>query len=177
MVVPKISVQILGPVLVPVVAAAIGWYGIDQPQRARRLQTQTAYAEEQRKITLQRDIADREALLGAYRERLSTTADTDWLINQSALLAARAGIQFKTVKPDPPSAERGYTRLAVTVESLATYHELGRFVGHVESAQPFIRVERVKIGAASATDEAAADGRASAGRRKVLLTLSTIHLP
>ena len=168
----KIPVQWLGPVLVPVVAVGIGWYGIYQPQRDRHVSAHAAYAEEQQKAALQRDIAEREALLRLYRERLPKTPDTDWLINQSAAVAAEAGIQLNTVRPDAPSAEKGYTRLIITVESVATYHELGRFVSQLESAQPFIHVDRVKVAeAASAVD------KAPTGRRKIMLTLSTIYLP
>ena len=175
---PKMSVQWLGPALVPVVAAAIGWYGIYQPQRDRQLAAQTAYAEEQQKAALQRDIADREALLRMYRDRLPKTADTDWLISQSAAVAVEAGIQLNTVRPDSPAAEKDYTRLTVTVESVATYHELGRFVSRLESAQPFIRIDRVKVAEAASTDGARpSTDDAPTGRRKIMLTLSTIYLP
>ena len=174
----KIPVQWLGTALVPIAAAVIGWYGVYQPQRDQRLAAQAAYAEEQQKTVLQRDIADRETLVHAYQNRLPKTADTDWLISQSAAVAAAAGIQLHTVRPDSPVAEKGYTRLTITVESVATYHELGRFVSQLESAQSFICVDRVKVAeAAPAGDERSSTDGAPTGRRKIMLTLSTIYLP
>ena len=175
---PKVSAQMLGPVLVPMAAVAVGWYGIYRPQRARLQAALADQVEEQQKTAVQRDIAAREALLRSYRERLPKTADTDWLIAQSALIAGKTGMPLTTVTPAQPIAEQGYTRLAITVESAATYHELGRFVSALESAQPFIRVDDVKVEAAmpAATGGTAAGG-APANRHKITLTLSTLYLP
>lgn len=166
----------LGPVLVPVAAVAIGWYGVYQPQRARLRQAQDDVAEEQQQTAVQRDIAARAAVLDAYQKRLPATADTDWLIRQTAQIAGSAGIPLQTVKPAEPTAEqeKGYTRLTLTVETLATYHEVGHFVAALESASPFIRVDEVKV--AEAADERPTEG-GSANRRKMTLTVSTIHLP
>ena len=180
MTIPKIPLQALAPVLVPVAAAAVGWYGIYQPQRARVLAAQANVVEEQRKTAMQRDIADREALLRAYQGRLPKTADMDWLINHTAQIAGQTGMQLNTVKPERPveDKEKGCMRLTMTVETLATYHELGRFVGALESAEPFIRVDEVKVETATAaTAETPAGRGASANRRQVILTLSTVYLP
>ena len=165
----------VGPVLVPVAAVAVGWYGIYEPQRARLQRVEKSYQDEQRKMTQRRTIADSERLIDAYQQRLAKTADTDWLIAQTALVATNVKTQLTSVSPQRPTTETGgYTRLSIVVECELTYHELGLFVAALESAQPFIQVDQIDVGAAVRTD--AQHGTPGANRRNITLTLSTMYM-
>ena len=172
----EIPLHLLVPAIVPLIATAVGWYGIYQPLHLQMQRAETAYRDEQKKTSLQRDIADREALMEAYQQRLPKTADTDWLIAQTALIATNAKVQLTAVSPQRPVTEKaGYTRLSIVVECEVTYHQLGELVSALESAQPFLRLDQVEIG--QAKTEPTKRGAEPANRRKISLTLSTMYLP
>ncbi len=181
---PDLPFHLLGPIVVPIIAGAIGWYGIYQPQHEQWHTAQAAYHEEQQKMSLQRDIADRHALIQAYRQRLPTTADTNWLITQTALIATQSQLQLTAVNPQPPLPDpKGYTQLIIRVECAATYHRLGQFVARLESTQPFIRVDRLEL-LQTHQETPAGDAKKkpspqtdSANTPKVTLMLSTMYVP
>lgn len=170
-----LPLHLLVPAVVPLIAAATGWYGIYQPQHLRIRSAEAMYREEEKKTDVQRDVADREALIEAYQQRLTKTADTDWLIAQTALVATKANVQLTAVSPQRPVTEAaGYTRLSIIIECEITYHQLGELAAALENAQPFVRIDQVEVGQAKTDPKRGAD---PANRRKVTLTLSTIYLP
>ncbi len=183
-----LPLQWLGPVLVPVAAVAVGWYGIYEPQHATLQRVDGASHNEQQRLALQRTIADHKRLIDGYQQRLAKTPDTDWLIAQTATVATAAKVQLTAVSPQRPVAETvtavspqqpaaetdRYVRLSIIVECELTYHELGAFVAALESAQPFIQVDQIEVGVMARAETK--PGMPDAARRKIALTLSTIYM-
>lgn len=68
-----------------------------------------------------------------------------WLLGKVSDLAADEHIDISTVRPGTPENWGAYTKLYVIVETVSTYHQLGRFIAKVESFEKFLQVEKINI--------------------------------
>jgi Tfp pilus assembly protein PilO len=103
-----------------------------------------------------------------FRERLSPTNDTSWLLNEVVKIADVSGVQLTRIAPETPKAVGPFTHLAVSLQFTASYHQLGSFLNQVESGRPFLRVESLKV------SKAASDGP-DGSAASVSLVLSTLY--
>ena len=103
-----------------------------------------------------------------YRARLPSEPSPSWLVHEAVALGEQVGLQLTTIDQDPPQDQQAYTRLGITLEFSATYHQVGRFLDLIERSERFIRVERLEV-SPSRTGE---NNRAS-----VRLVLSTVYVP
>ena len=101
-----------------------------------------------------------------YRKRLPNEASPSWLVNEAVSIGERVGVQLSTIAQEPPQEFQQFTRLVVTLEFNASYHELGLFLDRVEHADSFIQVERLEV----------IPPKEPRGEASVRLTLSTVYL-
>ena len=134
-------------------------------------QVQLIQVKEAKEQANQRAQADAVALLKtveAYRKRLPSERNPSWLVRETLALAQKAGVQIANISQEEPQSFAGFSRLTVSLQFTASYHQLGAFLDQVEQSDRFIRVDRVNVQPAGAKDE---------GTATIKLSFSTIYLP
>jgi Tfp pilus assembly protein PilO len=129
----------------------IGYHAVYVPQRAERAQVRLALREEQDYQRTQGEVATLLQEFEQLSERLSPQLATSWLINEVVQLADAAGVQLTTITPQAPQAVAGFTHLGVDLVFSASYHQLGTFLGRIEQAKPFFRLDRVDVSPAGSS--------------------------
>lgn len=102
-----------------------------------------------------------------YRKRLPNEPSPSWLVTEVMSLGERLGLQLSAIAQEPPQESQQFTRLAVTLEFSASYHDLGVFLDRLEQSGSFIRVEHLDV----------TPPKEPRGKASVQLTLSTVYLP
>ncbi|MBI4597262.1 MAG: type 4a pilus biogenesis protein PilO [Candidatus Omnitrophica bacterium] len=148
-------------------AGLFGYHVIYKGHQATVSRLRALTVQEQQTQKLQADVAALYGRVERYRARLAPEPDPSWLANRVVALGEQAGLKFTTIDREAPQASAHYTRLAVTLQFQASYHQLGAFLDQLERAEHFFRVERMEM-AKPQTDRELSS---------VLLVLSTFHLP
>lgn len=116
----------------------------------------------------QADVAVMLRQIDEYRKRLPAQPNPSWLVSEAVALGEQSGLQFTAISQDAPrELQSQFTRLAITLEFAASYHELGRFLDRVEHSNRFMRVEHLDV----------TSPRERGGQATVQLTLSTVYVP
>ncbi len=145
----------------------LGYYRLNGGQQQQVRLTHTQIAQEQDNQHAQADVASLLHQLEGYRKRLPPEPDPSWLVREVVAVGQPLGLQFTTITQGTPQEFSEFTRLTVTLEFTASYHQLGTFLDQVEHATPFLRVDRIDISSATGRDEAV----------PVHVNLSTFYLP
>lgn len=150
------------------VAAPIGYtIARGHQEKARLIQTQIT--QEHTTQQAQADVAAMLRQIEQYRTRLPSEPAPSWLVTEAVALGEQAGLQLATIAQESPQVLQQLTRLAVTLEFHATYHQLGAFLDLLERSERFIRVERLEVKSPTSKD--------SGTEASIQLTLSTVYLP
>lgn len=102
-----------------------------------------------------------------YRKRLPESPDSSWLVHEVVPLAAQAGVQVTSIAQDIPQEFPSFTRLAINVDCVASYHQLGVLLDALERSPRYLRVDRIDMGRVLDGEE----------RGTVRLSISTVHMP
>ena len=144
----------------------IGYHAIYLPQRKTVASLEAKVTEELATQEMQKDVAVLLERLDHYRVRLSGEPDPSWLTREVVALSQKNGVQLTSVTQDLPQRLGDFTRLGVSLQFSASYHQLGAFLDALERSQYFIKVERVSV--TRAQREGLAD---------IQLILSTLYVP
>ena len=152
----NVNVKQLPVVLSVTVIFVTLWVGVNlivKPAQARRKLAQAALAEERQKSELVRQIQAQLDRMEAWQHRLlSGGQTTEWLVGEATRLANEAGVRVSSINPQAVTRFEGAAKFAVSLEVESGYHNLGQFLGAIESASQIIQVERLQMtGAGSAT--------------------------
>lgn len=111
-----------------------------------------------RKIMLRSGILrerDRNLLIGkiralsrhlkVYKKMIPEGRDVSWLLSTASDMATNEQIEISSIKPLTPEDRGLYTKLCVTLDTVSTYDQLGRFISRIESYEKFLRIERIDI--------------------------------
>ena len=159
---PTLLIGIAGVAL----AAIVGYNAVYVPQRGQVSQIQAQLTEEQATQHMRAEVASLLESVEQRRKRLPQEPDPSWLVREMVALTKHAGVQVTTITQDPPQALGPFTRLGVTLQCAASYHQLGMFLDDVERSDHFLQVERVNVTRVE-------DGKPAA----IQLVLSTVYLP
>ena len=107
--------------------------------RARRL----AASEER----LAAEIEHLKALIRNYERALPTDEELAEFFSELDEIAAESNIVFDNVSERAWAPAAHYWRAYRTIELRSGYHELGRFIGKLESLDRFVRVDEISIDA------------------------------
>lgn len=83
--------------------------------------------------------------LNIYGKRIPDGRGVSWLLSEVSDMAAKEKIELPSIKPGLPEDRGGYTKLYVILDTLSTYHQLGKFISRIESSEKFLRVESIDI--------------------------------
>lgn len=159
---------LLGTIIVAF-AGFFGYHMVYRPQQAKLAEYPRVLEREQADYQAQADVAALVERIESYRRRLPPGADTSWLVNEVVSVANDVGVQVTRIVPEPPRDLQGVTRLGVSLQVSASYHQLGVFLDRIERAALFIRVDRADLAGAS-------DANPSS-ERTIQVVLSTLYIP
>ena len=159
---------LLGTIIVAF-AGFFGYHKVYRPQQAKLAEYPQVFEHEQADYQAQADVAALAERIESYRRRLSPEADTSWLVNEVVAVANDVGVQVTRIVPDPLRDVQGVTRLGVSLQVSASYHQLGAFLDRIERSPVFIRVDRAELSGGSET--------ASSPERTIQVVLSTLYVP
>ena len=148
------------------ITLVVSYYAIYVPYKNQASLIRTQIAEEQTNQQMQGDVASLLREVEQYRKRLPQEPDPSWLVHEVVGLAQKAGVQPTTISQEPPQPYGQFTRLGVTIQISATYHQLGSLLDAIERSDRFIQVERLLVNRIE-------DG----GPAMINLTLGTLYLP
>ena len=150
-------------------AGFFGYHMVYRPQQAKLAEYPREFEREQVDYQAQADVAALVERLESFRRRLPPKADTSWLVNEVVSVANDVEVQVTRIVPEPPRDLQGMTRLGVSLQVTASYHQLGAFLDRIERAPVFIRVDRADLSGASDTHPSS--------ERTIQLVLSTLYIP
>lgn len=128
----------------------VGYNWIHVPGRKQLRVIQNQVTQEQLHQRTAAEINAARQDIERYRTRLPLEPDPSWLVRQLRPLAEHAGVQVVVITQEPPRELSHFTRLAVSLDISATYHQLGAFLDAVERADRFIQVEQVQFSTTNA---------------------------
>lgn len=163
--------SLVAATIIVALAGFVGYHKIYARHQAQRTQLLAELQSEEEQQRAAADVAQVYQQIERYRERLSPTKDTSWLLNEIVTIADASGVQLTTITPEAPNAIGPFTRLAVSLQFTASYHELGSFLDRLENAKPFFRVDQLSV-AQTQADESSDSTVAS-----IQLVLSTLYAP
>ena len=123
----------------------VGYNGIYKSQQAQLRHIQTDTAAEQARQQTQAEVSALFQTIEGYRKRLPAEPETSWLVHALVDLAERSGVQLTAITQEFPQQTPQYTRLSVTVQFNANYHQLGAFVDDIERSTSFLRVDELTV--------------------------------
>jgi Tfp pilus assembly protein PilO len=147
------------------IALGVGYHAVYVPHQRQGSLIRTQIAVEQNNQQMQAEVASLLRELDAYRVRLPQEPDPSWLAREVVKLAEEAGVPLLAISQEPPQAHGQFTRLGVTLQISATYHQLGSLLDAIEQSERFIQVERMTVSRAE-------DGKPAS----IDLTLGTLAL-
>lgn len=156
-------------VVIGVVVAATAFVGYNMvyaPQQSQVRLIQGKITQEQANQTMQAEVATLLRQVEEHRKRLPPERDASWLLDQVLPIAERNGLRLNTITRQPPSPVGDLTRLSISLDGSASYHQLGAFVDELERAESYLHVERLQMSPPDAT-----------GKSAVQLLISTAFVP
>ncbi|MBI4003895.1 MAG: type 4a pilus biogenesis protein PilO [Candidatus Omnitrophica bacterium] len=150
-------------------AGFFGYHMVYRPQQVKLAEYPRQLAREQADYQAQADVAALAERVESYRRRLPREGDTSWLVNEVVSVANDVGVQVTRIVPEPPRDFQGVTRLGVSLQVTASYHQVGAFLDRIERGALFIRVDRADLSGASDIHPSS--------ERTIQLVLSTLYVP
>lgn len=159
---------LLGVVAGLVLAYAVGYNTIYARQRGQGHVIQQRTIQEHTDQRVQEDTAELLEQLERYHAQLPPEAEPSWLVREAVAASQQIGIDLSSIQQGNIQPGKQFTRLELTLQFRATYHQLGAFLDHLERSGRFIRVDHLAV------TPSLKDGM---GKPAVQLVLSTVYVP
>lgn len=140
---------ITGAILI--VSIFVGFYSIYLPKTRILRELEERQNEEREKQGLLDEMETLEKKVASYRKYwIPKGREEAELLSRIRDMANNTQIHVLAILPQPKLVSpRGYQKFPVTVTFGGTYHHLGDFVAKTESAEVFLKIERVSFTAGS----------------------------
>jgi type IV pilus assembly protein PilO len=109
--------------------------------------------------TLKKKAADFESKIEHYEKKLPAEQEVPSLLENLSKMARNANTTIASITPVPASTVKGqrerggqvYKEMPISITARSGYHELGRFIDHLENGDRFIKVVNISIKANATT--------------------------
>lgn len=162
---PTLLIAVIGVAI----AGLFGYHGIYVRQQEQVRLIQGQIEQERANQQARADVAALVQEFERYRQRLPAEPDPSWLVREAVELGEQSGVDLKSFTQDAPQPFQKFTRLSVTLQLRASYHQLGMFLDRVERSDHYLHVDSLDVSPQRGEED---DDRAS-----IKVVLSTIHLP
>lgn len=132
-------------VAIGIIALMTGLVFIYKPFMDRTTSLRSEILRERDKNILIGKIRTLGKYLKVYDKRLPKDASVSWLIGELSDMASKEHVELSSITPGSPEDYEFYTKLYVIMDTISTYHELGRFLSRIESSDRFLRIENIYI--------------------------------
>ncbi len=86
-----------------------------------------------------------QSVLDEYESKIPRVSDVSWLLDRVVEVADMAQIRLTFFEPQAKEQFDKYARISVRIKAFTTYHDLGVFIGMIESANRFMRIDGIKV--------------------------------
>ncbi len=100
---------------------------------------------ERQKKDLLITIGSIDAQVSGYKDALSGSRETSWLIEELNKMASASEVTLTSAEPGNKEKTGDYQRLTLRLEARGPYHALGEFLSRIESAPRFIKVSSARF--------------------------------
>ncbi len=138
---PTLLIGAMGLVL----TGFFGYHTVYAPQQGRVRVIQAKLAARQSDQQAQQEAAVLLEQYQKYRQRLPENPDPSWLASEVLAIGRKAGLEITSVTQETPQPFQQFTRLAVTLQFSASYHQLGAFLDELERSDHFILVDQLAL--------------------------------
>ena len=159
--------MVVGAAVGLVLAYLVGYNTIYARQRGQAQVIRQQIVQEQKDQRIQHETATVLQQMERYHTQLPQEPDPSWLVHEAMAASQQAGVDIASIQQDNPQVGKQFTRLAITLQFRATYHQLGAFLDRLERSGSFIRVDQLGVGTSKGESK----------KPSVQLTLSTIYVP
>lgn len=134
----------------------VGYHGIYQPHQQALATIARQMQEEQATQKLQAEVAGLLDRAEAQRKHLAPEPESSWLVREVLTISREVGIELTSIQPEEVQTQGVATRLAVTAQLTATYHQLGQLLDRLERSQQLLFVEQFTVQRIAGSAESAA---------------------
>lgn len=100
---------------------------------------------EMQKVEFRNEVGKLKSVLESYEGKIPRINDVSWLLDKVVEIADKAHIRLTFFEPMGSENYDKYTRVAVRIKIFTTFHDLGIFIGMIESSNRFIRINGIKV--------------------------------
>ncbi len=95
---------------------------------------------------LREQLHNLDGIKKAYESLIIHTEDIDSFKNELSKLALSSGAKVVSIRSVRKPGGGNYIIFSIVIELECNYHQLGRLISKIENAQPYIKIESVKLG-------------------------------
>jgi len=143
--VKKINKVVILHVTVIIVAFVIGFLFIYRPFLNKNKTLRVQILQERERNILVGKIRALGKHLKVYENMLLEQKNVSWLLAMVSDMASKENIEVSSIKPDDLEDRGLYSKLYVVLDTISTYHQLGKFISRIEGSEKFLRVERIEM--------------------------------
>ncbi len=81
--------------------------------------------------------------LKVYGDMLPDQKNVSWLLALVSDMASKENIEISFIKPGELEDRGLYSKLYVVLDTISTYHQLGKFISRIEGSKKFLRIEHI----------------------------------
>lgn len=127
--------------------------------------------EEETKNRLIKEVVALDKKMESYQKRLPLRRDISWLMGRITPLARGTQTKIISFQPREIGKQDGYLHMSLAVKISGDYHELGEFLGKIESTEEFIKIDSFTLNVAGM-----AGGQGKEDKPVADLVVSTIYV-
>ena len=143
--VKKINKVVILHAIVIIVTFAIGFLFIYRPFLNKNKTLRVQILQERERNILVGKIRALGKHLKVYEDMLPEQKNVSWLLARISDMASKENIEITSIKPGDLEDRGLHTKLYVALDTISTYHQLGKFISRIESSEKFLRVELIEI--------------------------------
>ena len=111
-----------------------------------------------------------------YKQKLPSTTDTNWFINEITTFAKSAGVNLISVQPEKIISAGDIREIPIRIVIECGYHPLGSFVEAIENTSIFLRVEELVLQKVATQQTEKDEGQATVGKCHAEMVLYTFTI-
>jgi len=92
-----------------------------------------------------KQVAEINKMIQGMLEQLPNTLDVPNLIEDISKMGISAGLEFKTIRPQPEVEQDYYTELPIEITVVGSYHQLAEFVSNLAGLQRIVTLSDFSI--------------------------------
>ena len=111
--------------------------------KVKKIQQEVLKEKERNQIIV--DILEAQEKVKDCKNFFPTTRDANWLIDEINTIVSASGIEMKFIEPQKEVDQGVFVKIPVVIGCVATFDQIGRFVGLVEGFPKYLVIDEIRI--------------------------------